>query len=330
MPRWTPRRRPGARRADRAPRGSCRASRRRRDRSGCCGSSAPGPCASICVRTASGQRDQLEPRRGARVGREHAPAARGGEHDHAPAARQRLRRERRRPLEGLLDASARAARRAGGRRRRRRGRRWRASRCGWRAARLPSAATPPFTSTSGLRAVSRRDRAPRSGARRRRPRDSASDDRRLGIGARSTRGSRRAPSAPSCPTEIAFAMPTPVCDRVVEERRDEVAALARDRDAARRRIRRDDLRAHRDAASRSRPARSARPSAMPSSSATATSSRSQRAAFGPGLAVARRSRRRPRARRASRRRAAAPRWRRSACRRRRDRRDRPGPRATSR
>ena len=91
------------RRRCRAPRGSCRASRRRRGRSGCCGSSAPARARRSSSRRSRRAARQLEPGGRARVGREHAPAARGREHDHAPAARQRLRRERGRPLVGLLD-----------------------------------------------------------------------------------------------------------------------------------------------------------------------------------------------------------------------------------
>ncbi len=50
-----------------------------------------------------GKRDHLEPGGGARVRGEHAPAACGGEHDHPAPARPGLRREGRCPFERLLD-----------------------------------------------------------------------------------------------------------------------------------------------------------------------------------------------------------------------------------
>ena len=49
------------------------------------------------------QRDELEPGLGTGVGGEHTPAPRRREYHRAPAARERLRREGRCPLEGVLD-----------------------------------------------------------------------------------------------------------------------------------------------------------------------------------------------------------------------------------
>ena len=131
---------------------------------GLCRLQRAGTSASMRGAQIVGQRDHLEPGRGAGVGGEHAPAAGGGEDDDAPAARQRLRREGRGPLERLLDGRRAQRRRAGGRRRRRRGRRWRASRCGWRRRAGPRAAAPPFSKTSGLARGEARARRPGSAA----------------------------------------------------------------------------------------------------------------------------------------------------------------------
>ena len=49
-----------------------------------------------------GQRDQLEARGRAGIGGQHPPTPSGGEDDSASPTRQGLRREGRRPLEGIL------------------------------------------------------------------------------------------------------------------------------------------------------------------------------------------------------------------------------------
>ena len=189
-----------------------------------------------------GQRDQIEPHRGAGVGGEHTPAPRGGEHDHATAGGQRLRRQGGCPLVGLLDG-----RRA------------------QHAELAAHAVEDPVVAGERARVARRRPLAlggdaalhehqwlaRREGAHR--LDEAAAVGNALQVGQRDIRlrvdGEVLQVVGHGVLRRVAggdrLADADARLDCVVEERRHQVAALARHRDAAGRGIRRDDLGAHR-------------------------------------------------------------------------------------
>ncbi len=184
------------------------ARRRRRGPPGCRGSSARGTMPSIAVRTSSGSCEA-----GASPQRAHASAASTPqppavvEHDHPPPARQRLRGERRRPLEGGFDVGARTA-----------------PSCsadaiedavvgGERAVRERGALA--FARDAALHQHERLARGEPAHRRREAPPvrhafEYATTDSCPGP-PRSTRGTAAIPVCAEFPEETAFAMPTPVC-----------------------------------------------------------------------------------------------------------------------
>ena len=100
------------------------------------------------------------------------------------------------------------------------------------AARAPPAVAPPLTSTTGMRSAHgpqplEEARGRRGRPRRRRARRRSRDRRRR------TRGSRSRRPGAALPADTARLTPTPLAQRVVHERRHEVARLAGDADATR-------------------------------------------------------------------------------------------------